>query len=55
MQRIITANMLRYQTRLVNYYIKMTSKVKLNACEPGKYHLNKKKHVLSVTTFKSNG
>lgn len=54
MQRIVTTNMLRHKTRLVNYYIKMNSKVKPNAYEPRKHHLNKKKSVLIVTTFKSN-
>lgn len=33
----------------------MNSKVKPNAHEPRKHHLNQKKSVLSVTTFKSNG
>lgn len=33
----------------------MNSEVKPNAYEPRKHHLNKKKSVLSVTTFKSNG
>lgn len=39
--------MLGYQTRLVSYYIEMSSKAKTNACEPVKRHLNKQtnKHV----------
>lgn len=31
----------------------MKSEVKPNACEPRKHHLNHKKSVLGVTTFKS--